>query len=378
MNVAIIMDGLGLGGAERQAAAAAIELTRQGVDVELIHYHPVNEHAEALAQNSVRTKAILDRGPLRLGRIKALTRHIRQGRFDIVYSFQGTSTVWGTLAARRAGARCIFAGYRGQTGESFLSRTALRMITRGVTGWIVNAECVRDFVVRTYRADRRKVHIVPNGIARSAYESPLSRDEARRQFDIAPEAPAVVIVANLRPVKNHAMFLRAARRVVQARPDTLFLAAGEGPLRTELEAQARQYGLADNVRFLGRVRNVPDLLAACDLSVLTSFTEGLPNTIAEAQGAGLPCISSANGGAKEVIVEGQTGFIVPVDDDAAMADRLMNLIGDPAVRADMGLRARQRIRQEFSTAILGQRLLRVFERGLREGDSLVASSEGEH
>ena len=375
MKVAIIMDGLATGGAERQAVTAAIELTRRGVGVELIHYHAVNQFTDTLASHSVRTAAILNRGPLRLGRLRALIAHLKQGRFDVAYSLQGTSSIWGTLAARLAGTRCIFAGYRGQACQGWLNRMALRAVCRGATGWIVNAACVGQFIIRTLAANPRKIHIVPNGISPASYESKLGRSEARKLLDLPEECPAVVMVANLRPVKNHRMFLRVARRVVQARPEAVCLAAGDGPLRGELESTAREYGLGEQVRFLGQIKNVPDLLAACDLAMLTSFTEGLPNTIAEAQGAGLPCISTANGGAKEVIVEAQTGFIVPVDDDAAMADRLVRLIDDHAARASMGGRARQRVRQEFSTEILGRRLIDLFERGLREGKNLVSSTE---
>ncbi len=377
MKVAIIMDGLGLGGAERQAVTSAIELRRLGVGAELVYYHPINEYSDMLTRESVPVAEILNRGPLRLGRVRAIAAHLKRGRFDVAYSLQGTSSVWGTISARLAGTRCVFAGFRGQACVGGLSRRVLGVLGRKVTGWIVNAACVRDHIVGTMGADPQKVHIVPNGIAPASYESQLSRAEARRLFDLPDDSVAVGMVANLRPVKNHHMFLRVARRVVQTRPGVVFLAAGDGPMRAELESTASEYGLADRVRFLGRLKNVPDLLAACDLAMLTSVTEGLPNTVAEAQGASLPCVSTANGGAKEVILPGRTGFIVPVDDDVAMADRLVQLIDDPSARSEMGLRAAERIRQQFSPEMLGRRLIDLFERAMRDGRNLVALAEGE-
>jgi glycosyltransferase involved in cell wall biosynthesis len=365
MKVAIIMDALAMGGAERQAVLAAAELARRGLYAELIYYHPINEYQELAAAQGARLVGIFDRGPLRLGRLRALSRHLRQGGFDVVHAFQKTSSIWGALAALRAATPCVFGGYRGQIREPLVARTLLKFLSGRLAGWIVNAECVRRFLADMLALDPARIHVVHNALCPDSYQSSLTRAEARAKFGLTDGTVAATLVANLRPVKNHAMLLRVARRVCDVRDDVVFLVAGQGPLRAGLEADVRAMGLAGRVTFLGQRADVPDLLAASDLALLTSITEGLPNVLAEAGGAGLPAVSTDCGGAGDVLVDGTTGYVVPVNDDAAMAQRILQLAGDPQARSRMGQAARQHVRGHLSCQAMGDRLVALYERGLR-------------
>jgi len=363
MRIAIITDSLSVGGAEWQATLSAAELTRRGHDVDLIAFYPGNAYADFTHRWGVRLVRLPVGGRLRLSRINALVRHVRSRRFDVVHIFKATS--FSTRLAVRAVSWRVFAGYRGMTPLNPPLRALNLLLGRGTLGWITNSQAVRRFVVRRLGVSPRKAFVVPNGILPERVQTPLTPDEARAAFGLEGSAVVVAMVANLRAVKNHRMLLRVAKHLAgQTSIGWRFVIAGEGPLRASLQQAARDYGIAQQVTFLGRCDDVPGLLRATDICALTSKTEGLPNTLLEAGLSGVPCVSTNNGGAAEVILDGQTGYLVPVDDDAAMAGRLVTLAKNPRKRRRMGDAARRFVAEHFSMQAMGDRLLAAYQAGL--------------
>ena len=132
------------------------------------------------------------------------------------------------------------------------------------------------------------------------------------------------------------MFLRVAKRVSVIIPDTHFVVAGEGELQAEFSNTATEMGIGDIFHFIGRCDNVPALLSASYACVLTSTAEGFSNSVLEYMAAGKPVVATNVGGAAEAIIEGETGYLVPSDDDAAMAERLIELLNDEATATRYG------------------------------------------
>jgi glycosyltransferase involved in cell wall biosynthesis len=149
-------------------------------------------------------------------------------------------------------------------------------------------------------------------------------------------------------IKDHPMLLRAARRVKEEVPEVVFIVAGEGDFRKETQKLAEELELTDTCLFIGRCPNVPDLLAASDICVLTSQAEGFSNSILEYMAAGRAVVTTDVGGASEAIVEGETGHLVKAGDDRAMAERIISLLRDSDRRGAMGLKARHLVEQRFS------------------------------
>lgn len=159
------------------------------------------------------------------------------------------------------------------------------------------------------------------------------------------------MVAVLRSEKDHETFLRAARLVLQQKPETVFLIIGDGDgdRQTELETFATELGIVDSVRFTGERSDIPALLHFMDIFVLSSRTvECLPMALLEAMASGKPAVCTAVGGVPEIILDGVTGHLVPARDPAAMANRLLALIRDPDRARAIGIVARDRLRTEFS------------------------------
>ena len=157
------------------------------------------------------------------------------------------------------------------------------------------------------------------------------------------------MVANLRHnVKNVPMLLRAAKRVAARQPDVHFVIAGEGELQKELIESAQHSGLAGKVHFVGRCIDVPSLVAASSVCVLTSFAEGFSNSILEYMAAGKPVVATNVGGAAEAVVEHETGFLVASDDDVALASRFIQLLDDEEMASKFGSEGRRIAGEKFS------------------------------
>jgi radical SAM protein with 4Fe4S-binding SPASM domain len=173
------------------------------------------------------------------------------------------------------------------------------------------------------------------------------RDDCRSRWQIAPEAKVVAAIARLSPVKGHETLLLAANEIRKREPNAVFVFAGEGDDRPRLEALALQMGFNGSARFLGRVDDVPSLLAASDVVCLPSWHESLPNSLVEAASMAVPVVASDIEGIPEIIRSGENGTLVPPNDVAGFADGITRLLADEAQRAAYGERGRERVRESF-------------------------------
>jgi glycosyltransferase involved in cell wall biosynthesis len=144
------------------------------------------------------------------------------------------------------------------------------------------------------------------------------------------------------------------------------LIVGAGPLRDELAAQAATAGLADRVTFAGERGDVPDILAAADVFVLSSVSEGMPISILEAMASGLPTVATDVGGVRELVADGETGFVVPARDARAFAQPLARLCGDEGLRRRLGEAAQSRATAQFGGAAMAERTEAVYAQALRK------------
>jgi len=295
----------------------------------------------------------------------ALYRHLRAGRFDVLHAFKQTSSIYGRIAGKLACVPKIFGGSRDQLPSKGCGGWLTGKLAGNGGQWIVNSNVVKNAVIRDFKSAPEDIHVVPNAVWLENYRSPLTCQQARENFDIPQDHFVVTIVACLRSEKNHPMFLRMAQRLKDTARPILFMVAGDGPMRDELENAAKELGVSNHVRFMGRCESVTDLYRATDIAVLTSSSEGLPNSIIEAGAAGLACVSSDNGGVSDIIVNGESGYIVPLDNDEAMADRVLSLLEDRELRSVMGGRARKIVSGKFSPNALADNLLKVYGTSFR-------------
>jgi glycosyltransferase involved in cell wall biosynthesis len=187
----------------------------------------------------------------------------------------------------------------------------------------------------------------------------VPRTEARTRLGLPTEGSVIGVVGRLAPVKDHLTFFEAAARVVADRPDTTIVVAGDGQLRSSLEARARAT-LGDRVRFLGWVDDLPALYGAVDIVALTSRSEGTPVALIEAAASGTPVVATGVGGVPDVVRDRKTGLLVPPGDPVAVAAQLLTLLQDPQGAQKMGEEGASWVQGRFSQERLADDLTRLY------------------
>jgi glycosyltransferase involved in cell wall biosynthesis len=227
-------------------------------------------------------------------------------------------------------------------------------------------QAVCDALVRNEGIPPGRVGLVYNGIdlGRFANDSSL-RAPVRRELGLAAEDLVILQVARLDYLKDHATAVRTVRRVAQQRPDARLVLVGEGPEGPKIRELVGRASLTDRVLSLGLRHDVPRLLAAADLVLLTSISEGIPLTLIEAMAAGLPVVATRVGGVGEVVEDGKTGLLAPAGDDAGLARHLLRLAGAPGEAREMGRLGRARAAAFFSEGVMHDRYSELYREMLR-------------
>jgi glycosyltransferase involved in cell wall biosynthesis len=222
-------------------------------------------------------------------------------------------------------------------------------------------EAVRRALIDNEGIPPARVEVIYNGIDLAPFQGGRDgRESVRREFGCGPNDFAIIQVARLDYLKDHATALRTFAEILSHRPDARLILVGEGPERTPIEVAIRRLGLGAHVRLLGLRKDVARLLFAADLFLLTSISEGIPLTVIEAMAAGLPVVSTRVGGVPEVVEEGRTGLLAPSGDAAALAGQVVRLAGDAALRQRMGHFGRDRARALFPEPLMHARYDRLY------------------
>jgi L-malate glycosyltransferase len=285
----------------------------------------------------------------RAGSLRRLTGFLRRERLDVVNGHNQAGGFFAALAGRMAGVPAIVRtehSIRHPGRNAALYDSVLEPLLTALTHRVV---CVCEAVREGQRARTPwaagKLVTIPNGISDAA---PGGRDGTRAELGLAPDDVAVVTVASLTPAKAQHVLIEAFAQVARSVAGARLFLAGDGPLRAALEEQARGLGVDGRVRFLGVRRDVPALLAAADLFVLSSVREGLSLSLLEAMRAGRPVVTTDAGGNREAVVPGATGLVVPPNDAGALAAAMTGLARDGAQRAAWGRAARRRWEERYT------------------------------
>jgi glycosyltransferase involved in cell wall biosynthesis len=291
----------------------------------------------------------------------------------VLHAHDFYTNVFGMFTGARARVPVRVASMRETGGMRTGAQLRLQRMSYSMAHQVVaNSESVRQELIRQ-GVPAKKTTVIYNGIDQMRVTLPgaVSRAESFSRVGLTT-APAegslcVTLVANMRhEVKDYPLFLRAARRVRNAIPHAVFLLAGEGELMPSLQALARELGIEDCTYFLGRCEALADLLSISDVCVLSSKAEGFSNSILEYMAAGRPVVATDVGGAREAIVEGTTGYLVPAGDEEKMADRLITLLRNER-RADIGAAGRDVVQARFSLEAQLARTEELYDRLLQAG-----------
>jgi glycosyltransferase involved in cell wall biosynthesis len=292
-------------------------------------------------------------------KVLRLARYLRSRRIDVLHLYFRASTYVGLAAARLARVPKVV---RTQNNLGYwmawYDREKWALLNRWVDRLVVNTREGRDRIARAQRTDPRKIVILENGLDLTRYQ--------RKSLRTTPGPRRIGMVANLRPVKNPEMFVRAAALIARRHTDVTFALAGDGELRPRLESLATDLGLTSRCQFHGSVGDVPGFLAGLDLAVLCSDSEGMSNSVLEYMAAGLPIVATAVGGNPELIGDGREGLLIPPREPARLAEAVGQLLDDSELAKRLGANARQRVERQYSREAMVRRF-EEFYRRLRDG-----------
>jgi len=236
------------------------------------------------------------------------------------------------------------------SGKPYSKAARLR---QGLFHWLATctiavSEAVRDDVIRVCHGNPRKVVVLKNSVRIDDYKPKASPTMTRRQLGVPRDAFVLLKAAVFQPVKGHDVLIEALATL--NRTDIYLLLAGDGPTRAQMEDLAARRGLTERIRFLGRRKDVADLLAACDCAVLASLADPFPLFVLESMAAARPMIATSVDGIPEMIVDGTTGLMVPPRDASQLSIAIAHLADDIERSRAMGAAAQARAKQEFELA----------------------------
>lgn len=351
IRVGFVLHSMGVAGAEVLVTAT---IRRLGDRIEPVVYclDAIGALGEQLLREGVPV-VLLGRRPGRDLRVAwRLANAIRHRGTEVLHAHQYTPFFYAALARVLAGGapRLLFTEH----GRHYPDQVAplRRALNRLVLAQLANAiNACSTFSARSLVTQDgfpgRRVGVIANGIDVSRYAPAADRAAERVRVGLDPARRYVAHVARLHPIKDQATLLRGFQAVATARADVDLLLAGDGPLRVDLEKLAADLGIAPRVRFLGGRDDVPELLRASDVFVLTSLSEAAPLTLLEAMATGLPAVVTRVGGCGEILRDGVEGLLVPRRDPGALGAALLALLDDPARAQALGSAGLRRVREHY-------------------------------
>ena len=366
-----IQKATGISGSERHLLALLPRLESTDVVVRMcvLVAGDGSRFVDALRRIDVDTvvvPTIADVDPLAVAR---LAREIRAFAPSLVHTHLIHGDVFGRLAAaftRTPSVSTVHGthGFYSRGPYRRVARAAWRSTKRviAISGW------VRTFLLERRLVDDARLRVIPYGIDAGPWrESDGERAQARDELGIASAEVVVGVASRLVPHKGHAFLLDGLRRAAAQAPALRLLVAGDGPLRSSLEAEARRGIPQGVVRFLGYQSNMLRFMSACDalaFPTMPEFGEGFGLAALEAMAAGKPVLATRVGPLPEVVGDETTGILVEPDDPAGLAESLVRLAHDRNLRERLGLAARGRARDQFPVERMVERTRALYHDAL--------------
>jgi glycosyltransferase involved in cell wall biosynthesis len=284
-----------------------------------------------------------------------LARYIRKGRYAIVHTHSSKAGILGRLAAKLAGAPIIVHTVHGWSFHNHMHPFE-RNIYINLERWIAR---ITDILIVVAENDIEKglehgighpeqYRLIRSAIPLNEFDpSTIDRGQVRSELGIAPEALVLGNVGRFSVQKNPLGWVRVAGQVSRVIHECNFLLVGDGPLHREVEAALVEEGISDRAILTGLRRDVPRLMAAMDVFLITSLWEGLPRVIPQAMAMGLPVIANAVDGSPEAVISGETGYLCQFGALDEMSQRCIDLLRDPEKRQVMGRKGREYTSKEF-------------------------------
>ncbi len=309
-----------------------------------------------------------------ISNLLALIRIVRRERPDIIHTHTAKAGAVGRVAGVLCGVPILIHTFHGHVFHGYFSplktpifklieKTLAAFTTRVITISPAQKEEIQSLL----GLSEKKFVVIPLGFNLDKFEKckELSSGEFRKAINAGPEDVVITIVGRIVPIKNHALFLKVARLLLEKHNNLRFAIVGGGELQEQTEALARQLGISERVVFAGWWSEIEKVYADTDITVLTSDNEGTPVCLIESLSAGVPVVSTDVGGVRDVVNDGESGLIALPADSSSLFAAIDELILNPELRMRMGERGRIAMRQRYSFDKLKSDIIAFYKNLLR-------------
>jgi glycosyltransferase involved in cell wall biosynthesis len=360
LKVLQLIPTLDRSGAEKQMVLLAKGLSRERFQVEVAALTRLGPLEGELSAAGIRVTALGKHFKLDPVALAQLARFLKAGAFDVVQTWLFAANTYGRVASRLAKVPVVVVAemavdlWKGRVERFFDGRLA---------SWcdrvVGNSHAVVDFY-RELGVPSDRLAMIYSGIA--DIEPPVADGRAiRAAFGLGADTPLLLFAGRLAEQKRVRDLITSLDLLQHIQPDVRTLIAGDGPLRDELEEAAHAHQLDGRVQFLGHRDDVPRLLAAADLVVLPSAYEGLPNLVLEAMQFRKPVVATAAPGTTEVVIDGETGLLVPVGDTVRLARAVRDVVRNPELARRLGEAGRARVETHFRADAMVAQFAELYE-----------------
>jgi len=360
LKVALVVGRSRLAGTERHVLELAKAFQHGKLEVTVVVFSE-GLLVERLREAGIRVRVFRRRtrfDPLLLLRMAAF---FRKNSFDVVH---GHPERIACLAGKLAGVPAVLMTYHligpqsagiGKPGALLVLAEKIRAAVLDFTIAVSRPDA--EFLVEGFGRDPARVRFIANGIGTGQVPR-ADKESLMRGLKIDPAARLLVTAARLSPQKGVQYLVTAMKRVLEEFPRAVLLIAGEGELEAELKGLASRLGVGGNVVFAGYREDIFELVSVSDVFVLPSLWEGMPYAILEAMLLARPVVTTTV--CSEVVIDGETGVVVPPKDAGALAAAITTLLARPEVASRMGLRGRERLESCFSAERMAAETLEVY------------------
>jgi glycosyltransferase involved in cell wall biosynthesis len=378
MKICHVITRLIVGGAQENTVATCIGLRRFGHDVDLVIGPQTGPEGSLHEQSRAAGVPIVVVDELRrvpnplydIGAAAALERLFRERHYEIVHTHSGKAGFVGRLAAKRARVPIIVHTIHGPSFYSYqnpLGNWLFRWAEQVAAEWTTRFVSVADAMTEQYLAASvglpSQFVTIHSGMNVEAFVNARPDEKLCATLGLRPSDVVIGKVARLFRLKGHKFLFEAAPLIVAAVPNAKFLLVGDGIYRERFEHEARQLGMHERFVFAGLVppAEIPQYMALMDVLVHLSLREGLPRTLPQALACGKPVVAFDVDGAREICVDGETGFLVRAEDATKLATVVIRLLQDSEMATRMGAQGRRLVRERFTEELMVHRIDELYQ-----------------
>lgn len=353
INILFLLLSLNVGGTEKHIYDLVLNLKKEKFNPMVCCLYDLGSIGVRLVNNTKGVKIYhnLIRNKWDIAGIWKLIGILRNENIHILYTINSPLTqFWGTILVKFTGVAALVTRVAATKPTFHGKRRKIinKLMLRFVDKIIAQANSHKEYLISHEDFQPWKVEVIYNGVELENFKRPVDMFGMRRALDVPADALIIGIVARLMPEKGHLIFLRAARKIINVFPQSHFLIAGDGKEKERLEKTTLELGIQSNVHFLGTIENIPQVVSLFNVAILTSSLETFSNAVLEYMAASKPVVATNVGSMSELVIDGETGFLIPLSDSDTLANAILRLLKDWSLAKKMGEAGREKIKEKFT------------------------------